>query len=416
MEWISKPVALWDWDNPPPSPAILSSAGEDASDEPPTSAETNTNGSTVVDSQPPQPQLGLGLGKRTYFEGDKKGEKKAKDGAGTGGGAGAGGGHVQNTRCQVEGCGMDLSSAKDYHRKHRVCENHSKCPRVIVAGQERRFCQQCSRFHALTEFDQKKRSCRRRLSDHNARRRKPQPDTFSFGSTRVPSPYYDERRQISFMWNKAPFGLMRPVTSSSWEGLSDLKFSNGKDLWIKPAKGNGGLVDGQILHLGSQNGNHNTNLNPSLSNPFPTLGHDVDGLLSVKGTTVQVLNQGPEATGTAASNLDGAPDLRRALSLLSSPTATTASPTWASSPDTVGPTSSLLQFSDPHTPSSQTVTLTASSLPNNSSFWFDTQPVLPFSVHNGGAATGGVQFQEFQLLKPAAPYETTAFFDSSQIH
>lgn len=48
-------------------------------------------------------------------------------------------------RCQVEGCNLDLSSAKDYHRKHRICESHSKSPRVIVAGVERRFCQQCSR-------------------------------------------------------------------------------------------------------------------------------------------------------------------------------------------------------------------------------------------------------------------------------
>lgn len=42
----------------------------------------------------------------------------------------------------------------------------------------------------MSEFDQKKRSCRRRLSDHNARRRKPQPDTFSFGSARLSSPFY----------------------------------------------------------------------------------------------------------------------------------------------------------------------------------------------------------------------------------
>ncbi|XP_078161929.1 squamosa promoter-binding-like protein 11 [Carex rostrata] len=410
MEWIAKPVALWDWDNQPPSPPILSSTGEDVSDEPPTSVETNTNGSTVVDSQPVQPQLGLGLGKRTYFEGEKKerGEKKAKEGAI----------QVQSTKClcQVEGCGMDLSSAKDYHRKHRVCEKHSKCPRVIVSGQERRFCQQCSRFHPLTEFDQKKRSCRRRLSDHNARRRKPQPDTFSFGSTRLSSPFYDERRQISFMWNKAPFGLMRPATNSSWEGLSssDLKFSNsnGKEVWMKPANGKG-LVDGQMLHLGSQNGSdHNTNLNP-----YSTLGHDVDGLLPIKATTVQVLNQGAEATATAASNLDGAPDLRRALSLLSSPTATTSPPP----PQPAWPTGSPeLNFSDHNTPSNsnQTVTLAATSLPNNSAFWFnDTHPLhFPFSLHNGAVATGGLQFQEFQLLKPAAPYETAAFFDSSQIH
>ena len=44
-----------------------------------------------------------------------------------------------------------------------------------------------SRFHALSEFDQKKRSCRRRLSDHNARRRKPQPDAYAFASARLPS-------------------------------------------------------------------------------------------------------------------------------------------------------------------------------------------------------------------------------------
>ncbi|KAG2269657.1 hypothetical protein Bca4012_062675 [Brassica carinata] len=81
---------------------------------------------------------------------------------------------MQVPRCQVDGCELDLSSAKDYHRKHRVCENHSKCPIVAVGGLERRFCQQCSRLHAVSEFDEKKRSCRKRLSHHNARRRKPQ--------------------------------------------------------------------------------------------------------------------------------------------------------------------------------------------------------------------------------------------------
>ncbi|BAH93670.1 Os06g0663500, partial [Oryza sativa Japonica Group] len=43
-----------------------------------------------------------------------------------------------------------------------------------------------SRFHAPSEFDQEKRSCRRRLSDHNARRRKPQTDVFAFGSGTLP--------------------------------------------------------------------------------------------------------------------------------------------------------------------------------------------------------------------------------------
>ncbi|KAJ8900334.1 hypothetical protein K2173_024974 [Erythroxylum novogranatense] len=75
-------------------------------------------------------------------------------------------------RCQAEGCNVDLTHAKHYHRRHKVCEFHSKASTVIVAGLTQRFCQQCSRFHLLPEFDNGKRSCRRRLADHNRRRRK----------------------------------------------------------------------------------------------------------------------------------------------------------------------------------------------------------------------------------------------------
>jgi hypothetical protein len=46
------------------------------------------------------------------------------------------------------------------------------------------------RFHGLAEFDQKKKSCRRRLNDHNARRRKPQPEALSFGSSRLSAMFY----------------------------------------------------------------------------------------------------------------------------------------------------------------------------------------------------------------------------------
>lgn len=37
------------------------------------------------------------------------------------------------------------------------------------------------RFHVLQEFDEGKRSCRRRLAGHNKRRRKPHPDTIVNG-------------------------------------------------------------------------------------------------------------------------------------------------------------------------------------------------------------------------------------------
>ncbi|KAK6116415.1 hypothetical protein DH2020_049877 [Rehmannia glutinosa] len=80
--------------------------------------------------------------------------------------------------CQVHGCNKDLSSSKDYHKRHKVCDVHSKTAVVVVNGIQQRFCQQCSRFHILAEFDEGKRSCRKRLAGHNERRRKPQLDTY----------------------------------------------------------------------------------------------------------------------------------------------------------------------------------------------------------------------------------------------
>ncbi|XP_023521107.1 squamosa promoter-binding-like protein 14 [Cucurbita pepo subsp. pepo] len=86
--------------------------------------------------------------------------------------------------CQVDNCKEDLSNAKDYHRRHKVCELHSKSSKALVAKQMQRFCQQCSRFHPLSEFDDGKRSCRRRLAGHNWRRRKTQPEDVSSRPTR----------------------------------------------------------------------------------------------------------------------------------------------------------------------------------------------------------------------------------------
>ncbi|CAL9753944.1 unnamed protein product [Musa acuminata subsp. burmannicoides] len=88
----------------------------------------------------------------------------------------------QKAACSVDGCKADLSGCREYHRRHKVCEAHSKTPVVMVGGREQRFCQQCSRFHLLVEFDEVKRSCRRRLEGHNRRRRKPQPDSINSGS------------------------------------------------------------------------------------------------------------------------------------------------------------------------------------------------------------------------------------------
>lgn len=111
----------------------------------------------------PDPHLVcLKLGKRHYFEdtaaaaaaaavGGPIGERRVagfpvgmKRGKALYGGGGVGAA-VPVPRCQVEGCHAALVNAKDYHRRHKVCEMHSKAPKVVVSGLEQRFCQQCSR-------------------------------------------------------------------------------------------------------------------------------------------------------------------------------------------------------------------------------------------------------------------------------
>ncbi|KAJ4823598.1 hypothetical protein Tsubulata_026477 [Turnera subulata] len=85
--------------------------------------------------------------------------------------------------CQVEDCRADLTNAKDYHRRHKVCDLHSKASEALLGNALQRFCQQCSRFHVLQEFDEGKRSCRRRLAGHNKRRRKTHPENVVNGGT-----------------------------------------------------------------------------------------------------------------------------------------------------------------------------------------------------------------------------------------
>ncbi|KAM7277285.1 hypothetical protein ACFE04_019151 [Oxalis oulophora] len=113
-------------------------------------------------------RIGLNLGGRTYFSSAEDDfvnrlYRRSRHGEL---------GMLNSPKCQVDGCNADLTHSKHYHRRHKVCEFHSKASTVVSAGLTQRFCQQCSRFHLLSEFDNGKRSCRRRLADHNRRRRK----------------------------------------------------------------------------------------------------------------------------------------------------------------------------------------------------------------------------------------------------
>ncbi|KAH8493745.1 hypothetical protein Peur_061479 [Populus x canadensis] len=111
------------------------------------------------------------------FVDDDKIKKKGKKGS-----SGGGSSSMLLVSCQADNCTSDLTDAKRYHRRHKVCEFHAKAPFVPVNGLQQRFCQQCSRFHDLSEFDDSKRSCRRRLAGHNERRRKSSADYQGEGS------------------------------------------------------------------------------------------------------------------------------------------------------------------------------------------------------------------------------------------
>ncbi|XP_020110253.1 protein LIGULELESS 1-like [Ananas comosus] len=105
--------------------------------------------------------------------------------------------HHQPPRCQADGCRADLSRAKRYHRRHKVCEFHAKAAMVVInGGLQQRFCQQCSRFHSLEEFDDNKKSCRKRLADHNRRRRKLKPASSAAG-TASPAGATTQKRKLA---------------------------------------------------------------------------------------------------------------------------------------------------------------------------------------------------------------------------
>ncbi|WOL12852.1 squamosa promoter-binding-like protein 16 [Canna indica] len=131
--------------------------------------------------------------------------RRARAGPGSGGGG-------QMASCSVDGCKSDLSNSREYHRRHKVCEVHSKTPVVMVGGQEQRFCQQCSRFHQLVEFDEVKRSCRKRLDGHNRRRRKPQME-----STNSRSLFHNNQGSKFLMYpHVIPTDFMQ---EHSWSGI-----------------------------------------------------------------------------------------------------------------------------------------------------------------------------------------------------
>ncbi|KAJ6351900.1 hypothetical protein OIU76_001173 [Salix suchowensis] len=166
--WNSK---AWDWDSvgfvARPSDAAETSRLGTASREAKKKDESDYKTKSISASEDDGLGLNLGGSLTCVEEPVSRPNKRVRSGSPANG---------SYPRCQVDNCKENLTNAKDYHRRHKVCEVHSKATKTLVGKQMQRFCQQCSRFHPLTEFDEGKRSCRRRLAGHNRRRRKTQPE------------------------------------------------------------------------------------------------------------------------------------------------------------------------------------------------------------------------------------------------
>ncbi|GER44782.1 squamosa promoter-binding-like protein [Striga asiatica] len=312
--------------------------------------------------------IGLKLGKRTYFENNtvkstsyavmpipssgamKKNKTQGQNGP---------------VYCQVQGCNTDLSNAKEYHKKHKICDSHSKCPKVIVGGLERRFCQQCSRFHSLSEFDEKKRSCRKRLSDHNARRRKPQQQTIQFNSPRLSSTFNVSElisglllsggtQTMGFLLNNPPV----TQSNSVWDNTRTTKFT----LTNGFSSGDGISSDQRVNMLGLTKSPH-----------IMSVQNGTSGLSAPNNSTFQAFN--PDAAAP-----------HRALSLLSSNS-------WDSH-ITFQQSAAMHDMTSHAVP--QGVPLSSSDL------WLNRQQSMAIHTNVQSVATN-TNFQEFQLFK--APYE-----------
>ncbi|KAE9591416.1 putative transcription factor SBP family [Lupinus albus] len=101
-------------------------------------------------------------------------------------------------RCQVPTCEVDISDLKGYHKRHRVCLRCANAATVLLHGEANRYCQQCGKFHILLDFDEGKRSCRRKLERHNKRRRRKPADSEAAAGHELQ--HVTENEDFSYDW------------------------------------------------------------------------------------------------------------------------------------------------------------------------------------------------------------------------
>lgn len=74
-------------------------------------------------------------------------------------------------KCRVIGCTTDLRRQTASNVKNRLCQAHWSASVLEFRGVLNRFCSKCTRLRSLPEFEGEKRTCRKCLLSHTARRR-----------------------------------------------------------------------------------------------------------------------------------------------------------------------------------------------------------------------------------------------------
>eukprot|EP00897_Mesotaenium_endlicherianum_P009463 jgi/Mesen1/8545/ME000484S07938 len=128
-----------------------------------------------------------------------------------------------NPRCQIAGCTGDLTVLKGYHKRHRVCEEHARVSTIFHDGKVQRYCQQCGRFHVLADFDEGKRSCRRKLERHNTRRRHKNKDKGKGPSAPAPASAPRKPKKGDSQEQATEEGEDPPGNDATREGAAPLK-------------------------------------------------------------------------------------------------------------------------------------------------------------------------------------------------
>lgn len=189
--------------------------------------------------------------------------------------------------CQVDDCSADLANAKDYHRRHKVCDIHSKATTALVGNVMQRFCQQCSRFHVLQEFDEGKRSCRRRLAGHNKRRRKTHPEAVVNGGS------LNDERGSSYLL----ISLLRILSNMHANNFDERKDQDILSHLLRNLATLCGTINGTNSANVIQGSRNLPNLNiPEKSSDLVSNGPEPDGLIGSASTIDDFTNLNPQRT------------------------------------------------------------------------------------------------------------------------